>query len=488
MRDTVRFLQSGRIVEIDDCEPTDTVLDWLRARPDRRGTKEGCAEGDCGACTVVLGELAGDTLRYRAVNACIQPLATLDGRQLVTVEDLAESDGRLHPVQQALVDCHGSQCGFCTPGFVMSLFALFQESPDAAPDRAAIDRALAGNLCRCTGYAPIVRAARQALPAGRSDRFLAERPATLEQLRAMRSDEPLTVRGLTGRFAAPRSRAELAELLAGEPSAVLVAGATDVGLWITKQLRDFRLLVYTGQVRELLEVGFDESQEALSIGAAVTYRDAAPALLELYPGFAAVLERLGGLQVRNLGTVGGNIANGSPIGDTPPGLIAIGARLELASAEGSRFIDLEDFFLDYGRQDLRQGEFVARILLPKPPAGRLFRTWKVSRRFEQDISTVCAGFAVDLEGGKVARARLCYGGMAGIPRRARACEKALLGQTWNEASVRSAITALAGDFEPLTDLRGSAEYRHAVAGNLLLRLFFDTAPPAGPVMLEAARG
>jgi xanthine dehydrogenase small subunit len=477
MTDAVRFLLNGEVHETRPNSPTDTVLDFLRERRGLKGSKEGCAEGDCGACTVVLGEPDGDQIRYRAINSCILFLPALDGKQLITVEDLAQPESGLHAVQQAMVDCHGSQCGFCTPGIVMSLFALFHEQPEQRPDRPAIEAALSGNLCRCTGYAPILQAAEQSLTPGRQDQFDRDLPATLSKLAAV---APLTHRELqteSGTCYAPVSLDELWTLVTRHPHATLVAGATDVGLWVTKRLEDPPAIILTTGVRELQRLVFDKDRNALEIGATVTYTESMDKIGDLYPGFLPVIRRLGGWQVRNAGTIGGNIANGSPIGDMPPGLIAAGARLLLSSAAGSREIPLEDFFLGYGKQDLRPGEIVEAVLLPSPGPDLFFRTWKVSKRFEQDISAVCGAFALELSEGQVQSARVCFGGMAATPRRADHCEAALEGRPWNTETLNSAMQALTKDYQPISDMRASAGYRLSVARNLLHRFFLESTDP-----------
>jgi xanthine dehydrogenase small subunit len=474
MSGTIRFLLGQRLVEAGGFDPQLTVLDWLRAQR-RTGTKEGCAEGDCGACTVVVGDLDGDSIRYRSFNACIQLLATLDGRQLITVEDLAQEE--LHPVQQAMVDQHGSQCGFCTPGFVMSLFAMYHQERCVCaghPPRHEIDQGLAGNLCRCTGYAPIARAAKQALSRPVDDSFSRNRKGIVARLKEIRPREGLALEHQGRRFFAPRRLNELCDLLARYPEAVMVAGATDVGLWITKQLRVMDTLVYTGNVAELRTLAVDQASATLEIGAAVSYTDAMEALTHAYPDFRPLLTRLGAVQVRNAGTIGGNIANGSPIGDMPPPLIALGARVSLRSAQGHRTIDLENFFIEYGKQDLRPGECVEKILVPLPDPEQQFRVYKLSKRFDQDISAVCAAFAIALDDERVASIRIGYGGMAGVPARAIHVENALLGQPWTRASVERAMPALTSDFQPITDWRASREYRMVAAQNLLLRFYLET--------------
>jgi len=485
MHDTVRFILAGKVEEVRACDPSRTVLEYLREDRGLKGTKEGCAEGDCGACTVVIGELHNGGIRYRAVNSCIQFLATLDGKQLLTVEDLTSGDGRntpeLHDVQQAMVEQHGSQCGFCTPGFVMSLFAMFHNDSQHAKGREDIDLGLAGNLCRCTGYAPIVRAAEQALTAGRSDRFSAQKIQAIKQLKSIQSTDPLEISGANGRFLAPRSLAGLCILREAHPQAVLVAGATDVGLWVTKQNRRLETVIYLGEVAELKRLKDDG--ETLSIGAAVSYSDASDAIAARYPAFLPLIQRIGGTQVRNAGTIGGNIANGSPIGDMPPGLIAAGAKLVLCSTQGRRSIDLEDYFIDYGKQDLRTGECVEQIQLPRPPENQLFAIYKVSKRFEQDISAVCGAFSLQVEDSVISNARVCFGGMAATPKRATACEQALEGKTWQQETIDAAMQAMQTDFTPITDMRASAAYRMRVAQNLLQRFFLEQQPNPYPVRL-----
>ncbi len=473
MRDRIRFLLGDQPRELKGVDPTMTVLEWLRTVERRTGTKEGCAEGDCGACTVVVGRPAGAGMRYQAINACIQFLPMLDGCQLLTVEDLSAPDGRLHPVQQAMVDCHASQCGFCTPGFVMSLFALYRHEKD--PNEQRIDDVLAGNLCRCTGYAPIVAAARQmyALDQAADGRLAAQEAKTVAALRALQDEETIAILHDGRRFFAPASVDALAGLLLEHPAACIVAGATDVGLWVTKAQRRLDPVIWIGRVRELQRLV--ETESAIEIGAAVTYSEAAPLLARAWPDFGELLRRLGGVQIRNAGTIGGNIANGSPIGDTPPALIALGARLHLRRGEERRVLPVEDFFIDYGRQDRRPGEFVEKIVLPGPEPGARFCCYKISKRFDQDISAVCGAFHLKIEDGRVADVRIAYGGMAAIPKRARECERALLGQSWTRATIEAGMAALGSDFSPITDWRASADYRAQVARNLLRKLFIETS-------------
>lgn len=480
----VRFVLDGRTIELHDVDPTRTVLQWLREDEGRTGTKEGCAEGDCGACTVAVLDIdaAGKPV-LRAINACIQFLPTLDGKELFTVESLKGADGSLHPVQQALVEQHGSQCGFCTPGFVMSLFALYKTH--AQPTRAEIDDALAGNLCRCTGYRPIVEAAQQLFAAGapvagtdwmqsgcdpQDAAGLTERAAALRDLR----QNPATSVEHAGRvFHAPQSLAALADLLMAHPEATLLAGGTDVGLWVTKQHRELDTVIYTGRVPELL--GIDESDGELTLGAAVTVSDAMPVLVQHFPELEELFLRYGSPPIRNAATLGGNVANGSPIGDSMPALIALGASLTLRRGAQERRLPLDEFYLGYQQTALDSGEFVQGIHLPLEAADERpdFRCYKVSKRFDQDISAVCAAFSLRLAGDEILKARVAFGGMAAIPSRAPGCEAALNGKPFAEATIELAAAALAGDFQPISDARASEGYRMQVCQNLLRRCYLE---------------
>lgn len=480
MRDTIHFLLGFERRALRGVDPTLTVLNYLRTVERRCGTKEGCAEGDCGACTVVLGEAVDGHMRYRAVNACILLLPALDGRQLLTVEDLKSGAG-LHPVQQAMVDCHGSQCGFCTPGFVMSLFALYQgESP---PQRRRIDSVLAGNLCRCTGYRPIVDAARRMYELPADTRFAAREAQTMEALTQMRGEPPLALTFAERRFFAPRTVEHLADLLAGHPRAVLLAGGTDVGVWVSKQHRALDTVIHIGGIAALNYVS--RGDDVLEIGAATPYSDCVAALGQAYPDFGTVLERLGCVQIRNTGTLGGNIGNASPIGDTMPLLIALGASAMVRSRAGRREVPLEAFFRGYRETALEAGEFIECVRVPLPVADLDFRAYKVSKRIDQDISAVCAAFALRLEGGRVRDIRIGLGGVAATPVRARRTEAALRGRPWNEATVAAAAAVLRSEFSPLSDWRASADYRRAVLGNLLRKCYVESAQAGVPTRVAA---
>jgi xanthine dehydrogenase small subunit len=472
LRRSIRFLRRGRVVELLDFHPRTTLLDYLRLQERSLGTKEGCAEGDCGACTVVLGRLREGRLSYEPVNACITLLGQIDGAELITVEDLAGADG-LHPVQQAMVAHHGSQCGFCTPGIVMSLFALYQtaERPVA---REAVNDALAGNLCRCTGYRPIVDAALEACAGPPADRFVGRRAASEAELARLTDDADIFVGDRSRFFAAPASEEALAALYREHPDATLVAGSTDVGLWVTKALAELDKVIWLGRVRGLDAV--EDGPEAISFGATVPLLRAHAALAAIDPDLGELMRRFGGVQIRAAGTVGGNIANGSPIGDLAPALIALGAALELRQGERIRTLPLEDFFVAYRKQDRGPGEFVRRVVVRKPRPDEVFRCFKVSKRFDEDISAVMGAFHFRLDGRRIASARIAYGGMAGVPKRAREAEAAIVEAALDDpASWKKALGALGEDFTPLSDQRASAPYRALVARNLLFKALTEVA-------------
>ncbi len=484
MSEPVRFYYRGKLHEVANAAPTQTVLQHLREDLHCTGTKEGCAEGDCGACTVVLGSLdAQGKLELKAVNSCIQFTPTLDGKALFSVEDLQQPDGALHPVQQAMVECHGSQCGFCTPGFVMSLWGMYLNKDGQPAPRKEIDDCLSGNLCRCTGYRPIIEAAQRMteLP-----KVAFDREALQRQLLALQRGQGASYKAKGQTFHSPRTLDELTQLRSAHPKATLLAGSTDIGLWVTKQMRDLGDIIYLGQVDELKAMRADGGM--LEIGAGVSLNGAYDALCQHYPQqLSEMQQRFASLPIRNAGTLGGNVANGSPIGDSMPWMIALGSEVVLRSASGRRVLALDAFYLDYQKKDMQPGEFVEAVRVPLPRAGVQFRTYKLAKRFDQDISAVCAAFAFKLDGGRIAEARIAFGGMAATPKRAARAEAALNGQDWSEDNLRIAMDLLAQDYAPLSDMRASSEYRMKTAQNLLRRFWFETrvAAPLAPDAVNA---
>lgn len=467
---TVRFLLNNEVVTIENIDPNLTVLQYLREQRFSSGTKEGCSSGDCGACTVVLAELSNDrkSLNYKSINACICFVGSLHGKQLITVEHLKQG-AKLHHVQQAMVDNHGSQCGFCTPGFVMSSFALHKQN--STPNRAEVLEALAGNLCRCTGYRSIIDAALASSEHSEADSFAQHYKQTLQQLNKFEALPSAQLSNGQYGYFAPKSSAELANKLLENPQATLVAGGTDLALSVTQNLATIDDLVYLGDVAELHTL--ENNAEQLIIGSAVPYSVFTPMLHEEYHELGEMIERIGSLQIRNTGTLGGNIGNASPIGDMPPALIALGAEMTLQRGSVERKILLEDFFLAYKKTQLQSSEFIKDIYIPKAKPGQVLKLYKISKRIDDDISAVLAAFFIEVKDNVVTNIRIAFGGMAGTPMRAKQCELALLNNTLNSESVSAAQLALALDFQPMSDVRASDKYRMKVAQNLIQKCYLE---------------
>ncbi|RZJ25850.1 MAG: xanthine dehydrogenase small subunit [Haliea sp.] len=505
---TIQFLKGGQVVSLANVPPSRTLLELLREDLGCTGTKEGCGEGDCGACTVVVGEAEGGRMTYRAVNSCIKLAHSVDGLALWTVEDIAtdpmikpsRADGGLgapraetgmdtkvhedfehgattppvraaglHPAQEAMVQCHGSQCGFCTPGFVMSLFSMYHNHVTHGEPitRELAQHDLSGNLCRCTGYRPILDAAQQmaALPAVSLDEA-----GLLSKMKLL---TPAT-RGLQADLAykMPRTLAQLLEARAAHPEAQLVAGCTDVGLWVTKLHRQFDQVLDLTRVEELRRL--EVYPQHIAIGAAVTLADAFAALVADRPQLQTFAARFAGLPVRNAGTLGGNVANGSPIGDSMPLLIALGASVVLMSVRGHREMPLEQLYTGYRQHVMAPDEVLAWIKVPKPVASERLSVYKISKRYDDDISAVCLAMNLKIEGGVVTHASIGAGGVAATPVRAALTEAALAGQPWTLPTVQQAIRTLRAEFSPISDMRASGAYRREVLGNLLERFWLES--------------
>ena len=469
----IRFFHRGAVVELNGASATRTVLEWLREDVRCTGTKEGCAEGDCGACTVVLGSLdEAGALKLQPVNACIQFLPTLDGQALFTVEDVAANDGTLHPVQQSMVSCHGSQCGFCTPGFVMSLWAGYQRHVPAGtvPSRQQLADDLSGNLCRCTGFRPILDAGEAAY---RAAPVALDTAAVVAALKVLAGEPPLATAG--GSFHAPRTLAAFAELRASLPQAHVLAGSTDMGLWVTKQFRELPVLISINRVEELRQVEVDAG--VLRIGAAVCLENGWRALVERWPALHDLWLRFASLPIRQAGTLGGNVANGSPIGDSAPVLMALAATIVLQRGAVQRRLPLEKFYTGYMKNALQPGEFVHSLEVPLDTT-RTVRAYKISKRFDCDISAVCMAASFSRDGDRLTGVRVAFGGMAATVKRAAAVEAAMNGAAWTETLAETAAAALAQDFQPLSDMRASAAYRLQVAQNLIRRWWLETRAEA----------
>jgi xanthine dehydrogenase small subunit len=466
----VRFILNGEPCEEHNVSPSMTVLDYLRERRGLKGTKEGCAEGDCGACTIVTASARDVGLDYEAANACLMLVPQLQGKEVITVEGLAENDGTLHAVQQALVEAHGSQCGFCTPGIVMALFAFHHAGDPVETDH--IHDSLAGNLCRCTGYRPIVDAA-LTLDQKPSDRFAREAKARTAAIHGMALTDSYEFDGET--FHAPQSLDELLHLRAEHPDAYLLGGGTDLGILASKDRERLGRVIWTAHVPELARIERTESH--ITIGAAVTYSAALPLFDELYPSYAQLIRRIGSRQIRNLGTLGGNVCNASPIGDTPPIFLALEAIFIARSPRGSREIPAHEFFVDYRKTALTEDEILESIRLPVPRPDTIYKAYKVSKRFDQDISAVIGAFAITIRDGTIEKARVAFGGMAATPARAYSSEDLMEGESWDLAIAMDGGATIDTDFSPITDFRANANYRSSVAKNLFTRLYYETAEP-----------
>ena len=463
----IKFIHEDQIIEIENPNPNETLLNYIRTKLKKTGTKEGCAEGGCGACTIVLGELKNNKINYKAINSCITFMPMLQGKQLILVEDLVSKDGLLHPVQQAMVNYHGSQCGFCTPGFVMSLFSMFKNHSKFQDNE--IKESIAGNLCRCTGYQPIIKAARSLKRKNKIDHFVKNKKITINLLKKI-EDENIAIYEKDKRYFAPKYVHELKKILKKNINPHFLSGGTDLSLVVTKERKDINTLIYMNSISELNYI--KNNNKYIEVGAATPLIDFESYIEKYYPDFTAILKRYGSVQIRNVATIAGNIATASPIGDTLPLLLSLDAKVVLKSIKKNKIIPLNDFFIDYRKTKLKKDQFIDSIRIPIFPKN-IFKAYKVSKRFDDDISSVCASFNIEVVNEKIKNIRIAYGGMASIPKRAKHCEKLLLHSPITEQVINKAQEFLKKDFKPISDMRASRQYRMEVAKNLLRKCFLE---------------
>jgi len=463
----IKFIHSGRIIEICNPDPNETLLNFVRTELKKTGTKEGCAEGGCGACTVVLGELKNNDINYTAVNSCITFLPTLTGKQLILVEDLISKDNSLHPVQEAMVKCHGSQCGFCTPGFIMSLFSMFKNYSKFKED--VIKDSIAGNLCRCTGYKPIIKAAKSLQTKNKIDHFSKNKKKTISLLKKI-GNKSIVIYKNDKRYFAPRYVSELKKIIKQNPESKLLSGGTDLSLIVTKDRQDIESTIYMNSIRELNYI--KNNNKYIEIGATTPLSDFEKYIKKYYPDFNKILNRYGSTQIRNVATIAGNIATASPIGDNLPLLLVLDCQIVLQSIKKIKILPINDFFISYRKTKLREGQFIHSVRIPIFNKN-IFKAYKISKRFDDDISSVCAAFNLRIENKKIKEIKIAYGGMASIPKRATYCEKVLLNSSITEDIIDKAKNALEKDFHPISDMRASGKYRKIIAKNLLEKCFLE---------------
>ena len=457
----IKFVHDDQIVEVKNPDPNETLLNFIRTNLKKTGTKEGCAEGGCGACTVVLGELKNNEINYKAINSCITFLPTLQGKQLILVEDLTSKDGSLHPVQEAMVNCHGSQCGFCTPGFVMALFSMFKKHSKFNED--VIKDSIAGNLCRCTGYQPIIKAAKSLKHKNKADHFSKNEKKIINLLKKI-SNKSIKIYQKDKKYFAPRYVLELKKILKKNINADFLSGGTDLSLGVTKERKDINSIIYMNSIRELNYI--KNNNEYIDVGASTPLIDLEIYIKKYYPDFTKILKRYGSPQIRNVGTVAGNIATASPIGDCLPLLLSLNAKVVLQDLKETKVLSLDSFFINYRKTKLKKGQFIHSIRIPLFK-NNIFKAYKVSKRFDDDISSICAAFNLEIVKNKIQSVRIAYGGMAEIPKRAVFSEKILLNALFTEETIHKAKEALEKDFKPISDVRASGSYRMNVAKNLL---------------------
>jgi len=464
--DIIRFVFENKIHEIKNLDPNETILNFIRLRLKKTGTKEGCAEGGCGACTVVIGELKKNNIVYKTINSCIAFTTSLEGKQLLVVEDLIQKDGSLHPVQSAMVNFHGSQCGFCTPGFVMSLFSMYKNN--TSYDKKTIEESISGNLCRCTGYRPTIDAA-ISLNNKKPDQFKINEKKTIILLKKI-SPKNIYINNKNKKYFAPRTVIELKKIIKKNPNLKFLSGGTDLSLIVTKQKKDIKNIIYLNSIDELNYI--KENNKYIEIGATTPLRKFELFIKKYYPDFNTILKRYGSIQIRNIATIAGNIVTASPIGDSLPLLLSLDASISIESFNTKTILSLKDFFISYRKTKLKKGQFISSIRIPIYKKN-IFKAFKISKRIDDDISSVCASFNVAIVNKKIKNIKIAYGGMAPIPKRAIHCEKILLNSDFSEEVILKAQISLETDFQPISDMRASKNYRMEIAKNLLLKCFTE---------------
>ena len=463
---TIKFVWKNKILEVNNPDPNETLLNFIRLKLKRTGTKEGCAEGGCGACTIVLAEENKNKLIYKAINSCIAFVPTLHGKQLILVEDLLDKNGSLHPVQKAMVDYHGSQCGFCTPGFVMSLFAMYKKNKSYNHD--VISDSISGNLCRCTGYRPIIDAAKSLNNKKINDKFEIYKKKTINLLKKIQSNTISINNGK--KYYAPKNISELKEILNKNPNSNLLSGGTDLSLTVTKERKNLDSLIYLGGIKELNYI--KKNNSFIEIGANTPLINVEEYIKKYYLDFNKILKRYGSVQIRNVATIAGNIATASPIGDTLPLLLSLDALITIENNKTKKIVKLKDFFVSYRKTKLKKKEFISSIKIPIYPKN-IFKAYKISKRFDDDISSVCASFNFEIKNKKIKSVKIAFGGMSAIPKRAKYCEKTLKNKEFSNKILDKAKESLLRDFAPISDMRASKEYRIEIAKNLLTKFFAE---------------
>jgi len=463
----IKFVWKNRVYSINNPDPNETLLNYVRLKLKKTGTKEGCAEGGCGACTVVLGELKNNNIIYKAINSCISFVPSLEGKQLILVEDLVKKNGTLHPVQDAMIKYHGSQCGFCTPGFVMSLFAMYKNFSSYNNER--IHDSISGNLCRCTGYRPIVDAAKSLNNVSRLDQFYNNRKKTLKLLKKIDSKN-LSFKNGNKKYFSPKNINQLKKIIKENPNSIFLSGGTDLSLQVTKERKEINNIISLNSIKELKFI--KEKNGNIEVGASTSLKEFELFIKKYYPDFNLILKRYGSDQIRNVGTIAGNIVTASPIGDTLPLLLSLDAKIVLQKISNKKVLPLKKFFISYRKTRLKKGEFIHSIIIPIFKKN-IFKAYKISKRVDDDISTVCASFNLEIINNKIKNVKIAYGGMAPIPKRAINCEKTLVNSSLSEESFNKAMKKLERDFAPIDDMRASKSYRMEIAKNLLIKCFLE---------------